>query len=374
MNAGRSHRILVVDDDEDSRKTLVRVLKHLGYETEEAADGIEALAKLVLDADLVLLDATMPNMDGFEVTREIRANPALRDLPVVMVTGLDSQDDRLRAVDVGVNDFLTKPFNLPELQLRIGWLLRMKDATDALKEQRAALEAAVERRTADLRRALEASVRAQRETYAAHVDTIRRLVLAAEYKDRDTAAHIERIGHYSGVLGKALGMSPSALQVLRHASEMHDVGKMGIPDSILLKPGPLNDAEWAVMRSHTTLGARILDGSPSELLKLGRLIALTHHERWDGSGYPAGLAGEKIPLEGRICAVADVFDALTNDRHYRDALTNLTVYGMMESEKERHFDPRVVQAFLDHRKEIEEAQEAWPSREPQGTLGPAGAG
>jgi putative two-component system response regulator len=353
---------LVVDDDQDARRALVRMLAALGHETEEASDGLECMAKLALEVDLIVLDATMPNMDGFQVTQRVRHDPAHKDLPIVMVTGLDSFEDRLRAVEAGVNDFLTKPFDFTELRLRVAWLLRMKEATDALQRQRADLERTVERRTEELRRALDESVRAQRDAYSAQLDTIRRLVLAAEYKDRDTAAHIERIGAFSAVIGRTLGMGPAQVEVIRYASQMHDVGKMGIPDAILLKPGPLTDAEWVIMKSHTTLGARILDGSPSELLTVGHAIALTHHERWDGSGYPVGIAGEDIPLEGRICAVADVFDALSTNRHYRDAVPLPTVYEMMDAGRGKHLDPRVLDAFFTVREEIEAIQRAWSDR------------
>ncbi len=349
----------MVDDQEESRRTAERVLRSFGHEVEVAGDGIEALAKLRLDIDLVLLDATMPNIDGFEVARRIREQPEYLHLPIIMVTGLDTKEDRLRAVEVGVNDFISKPFAIPELQLRSAWLLQLKEAHDAIGQHRAELEKTVEKRTADLRRALEEMAAAQRKTYEAHLDTIRRLVLAAEYKDRDTAAHIERIGRYSGLLARSLNLAPGHADVIRYASPMHDVGKIGIPDAILLKAGQLTKEEWGIMKQHTTIGARILHGSPSEVLQVGEVIALSHHERWDGTGYHQGLRGEDIPLEGRICAVADVFDALTSNRHYRDALSNNTAYEMMEAQRERHFDPQILDVFFEHRDEVEAIQQEY---------------
>lgn len=348
--------VLVADDQDDARRALTRGLKSLGYEVEVAADGIEALAKLPLDADLVLLDAEMPGLDGFEVARRIRADPEYLDLPIIMVTGLDSREDRLRAVEAGVNDFIAKPFDLTELRVRCTSLLRLKDATDALKRHQTALEQAVAKRTADLRIALGRMAEAQRSTQAAHLDTIRRLVIAAEFKDRDTAAHIERIGLYCELIAAALKLPPGEVEILRHASPMHDVGKIGIPDAVLLSPRKLKPAEWDIMKTHPAIGARILAGSPSPVIQAGERIARSHHERWDGSGYPDGRVGEDIPLEGRICAVADVFDALTNNRHYRDALPNATVWEMMHAERGRHFDPGVLDIFLNSREAVETIQ------------------
>jgi putative two-component system response regulator len=346
-------RVLVVDDQEDMRHMQVRVLKNLGYEVELARDGLEALAKLELDVDLVLLDAEMPGMDGFAVARRIRQDPRFTDLPIIMVTGLGGQEDRLRAVEAGVNDFISKPFEINELRLRSQSLLKLKEVGDALKRHRAELELTVEVRTAALRRALEETAAAQRRTQEAHLDTIRRLVIAAEYKDRDTAAHIERIGRFSEVVARALTLAPGQVEIIGHAAPMHDVGKIGIPDAILLKPGKLTRDEWAIMQRHTEMGARILHGSPSEVLQVGEEIALSHHEKWDGSGYPRGLSGDGIPLAGRICTVADVFDALTSDRRYRDALPNSAVYDMLQKLRGSHFDPPIVDAFLAHRDDIE---------------------
>jgi putative two-component system response regulator len=349
-------RFLVVDDDEGSRRGLTRVLRSLGYEVELARDGFEALAKLQLDIDLVVLDASMPGMDGFAVAQHIRQDSTHQDLPIIMVTGLNCREDRLRAVEVGVNDFVSKPFDVTELKLRSTWLLRMKQSTDALKHHRTELEANVVQRTAALRRSLENMASAERRTREAHLDTIHRLVLASEYKDHDTAKHIERIGRYSAFLAQKLNLAPGQVELIRHASPLHDVGKIGIPDAILLKPGKLTDGEWEVMKGHTAIGAQILKGAASEILRGGEMIALSHHERWDGTGYPSGLRGEDIPLEGRICAVADVFDALTTDRPYRDALPNETVYEMMQAESGKKFDPHLLGVFLAHRAEVERIQ------------------
>ncbi len=363
----RPGRVLVVDDERGIREMMRRTMTMLGHGVELAADGIEALAKLPLDIDLVMLDAEMPNMDGFEVARRIRKIPEYADLPIIMITGRNTKEDRVRAAEVGINDFVQKPFDTEELRLRSASLLKLKRATDELKSHGTELENLVRRRTMALREALDEGVAARRATHEAHLDTIKRLVRAAEYKDEDTGGHIERIGMFSEVLADGLGMGPRETEIIRHAAPMHDVGKIGIPDRVLLKRGPLDDDEWAVMRSHTVIGSEILRGSPSEILKTGAVIALSHHEKWNGTGYPLGLAGEAIPLEGRICAVADVFDALTSHRRYRPkgALPNEDVYEMMEADRGEYFDPEILDVFLARRREIERIQEAYrdePSR------------
>ncbi len=352
-------RLLVVDDSEPYRKAIVSALASFGHVVESAADGIEAVAKMRLGIDLILLDADMPGMDGFEVARAVRDDPDFSSTPIIMVTGLGDHEARLRALGVGVNDFVTKPFDLVELHLRTEAQLRLKASFDALRKERSELELAVERRVADLRSALEELGAAQRRTYRAHLDTVRILVQAAEYKDVDTAAHIERIGLYSDVVAHGLRLAPHEIELIREGSRMHDVGKIGVPDSILLKPGPLLPHERATIEEHPKIGASILQESDAEVLRMGRVIALNHHERWDGLGYPAGLAGTEIPLEARICAVVDFFDALTMDRCYRDALPNHEVYEMMDKERGRHFDPTVLDVFFKHRDEIERIQRSF---------------
>jgi cyclic di-GMP phosphodiesterase len=350
------HRILVADDDEMIRTLHAEFVRGFGYEVEVAADGIEAIAKIGLGVDLVLTDAHMPNMDGFEVARRIRENRSPDELPIVMVTSLEAREDRLRAYEAGINDFINKPVDHTELRLRLKWLLELKSAQDQLRRSKETLESTVELRTRELRHALEEVTRAQREVQAGHLDTIRRLTLAAEYKDHDTAGHIERIGRYSQIVGMAMHMQPGLVDLLLHAAPMHDVGKLGIPDSILLKPGPLDAEERAIMDTHTTIGAQILAGSTSPVIQLGERVALTHHEKWNGTGYPHGLAGDAIPLEARICTVVDFFDALTMDRPYRKAVPNDQVVEMILSETGTSFDPAIIEIFVEVRGEIEAIQ------------------
>ena len=351
-----ARRILVVDDVEQNLALLGGLVRSLGYEVETARDGLEALAKLALGVDLVLLDVMMPGLDGYEVARRVRADPRTADLPIILVTVLDSREDRVKAIQVGASDFIAKPVDKTELLVRISSQLRLKEAQDALKRSQAGLEEQVARRTEELRRTCEVAADANRRTYFAHVDTIRRMVLAAELKDPDTARHILRISRYSVVLAKALHMSPGETEVLAHAVTMHDVGKIGIPDAILFKRGALDAEEKKVMESHTLIGGRILADSPSALMQQGQVVALSHHERWDGTGYPRRLRGEQIPIAGRICAVVDVFDAMTTDRPYRSAFPPDEALETMRQGRGAHFDPRLLDLFMDRLDEVLEVR------------------
>lgn len=349
-------RVLVVDDDAEFRFLHSTLLETFGYRVSLASDGLEALALVDSSVDLIVLDADMPNMNGFEVARLVRGDPLVADIPIVMVTGLVGRDDRLRAFDLGINDFINKPVDPAELRLRARWLVSLKVAQDEIKAHGRKLEETVQIRTRELREALAEVQAARLKTHQAHMDTIHRLTLAGEYKDRDTADHVERIGRFSQVVARWMRLPETTVETIRHAAPMHDVGKLGIPDRILLKPGKLNEEEWAIMRSHTTFGAQILANSQSEVIQMGERIALRHHERWDGKGYPHGVAGQEIPLEARICTVVDVFDALTVDRPYRKAIPNDEVIGMMAEESGTHFDPDVFDVFVEAREEIEGVQ------------------
>jgi len=352
-------RILIVDDVEHNRELLESILASLGHEPETAEDGVEALAKLKLDIDLVLLDVQMPGMDGFEVARRIRQDPDVSDIPIIMVTALTSKEDHLRAVEAGANDYITKPIDKTEVRVRTASLLKMKDAQDAVKQYQAELEKKVAQRTADLRKALDGMVEAQRRTKEAHLDTIHRLAVAAELKDPTTADHIRRMSRYCGLLAKAINLAPGEVEFIIYASPMHDVGKIGTPDAILLKPAKLDDQERKVMKQHAILGGDMLSDSPSELLKAGGVIALSHHEKWDGSGYPQGLSGEGIPLSGRICAIADVFDALTSKRPYKKIISNEKSKEIMKEERGKHFAPELLDLFFDNFAEVISIQEKY---------------
>jgi putative two-component system response regulator len=352
--APSSHRILVADDEILNLRVLAGFLRDFGYEPVLVQSGAKVLETLDDSIDLVLLDVLMPGMDGFEVLRRIRINPSFKDLPVIMVTALSGREERLAAVEAGANDFIAKPIDKTELRVRMGSLLRVKQSQDELKRYQAKLEDMVDERTQALRLALENLQQMQRSIQSSQRETIFRLSAAAEHKDSNTASHIRRMSEYSALLAMKLGLPEYDVDVIRQASPMHDVGKMGIPDSILLKPGTLTAKEWEVMKGHCAIGRDILKDSDSELLQVAQVIAYSHHERFDGAGYPEGLTGQDIPLFGRICAVADVFDALTTPRPYKKAYSNKKALGIMREEQARgpHFDPKMFALFLDNLEEF----------------------
>lgn len=345
-------KILIVDDDEISRQSLRLFLEKIGYATEEAVNGFDALRKVHPGIDLVMMDAVMPGMDGFEATRCIRENQVTGDLPIIMVTSLNGQGNRLKAISNGVNSFLSKPYDYRELKIRTTSLLKMKAAQDENKYHRELLERKVAERSANLEQTLQELKIAQERTDNAYLETINRLCMAVEYKDRRTGQHIRRVGGYCELIATKVGLPGYEAEKIRLASAMHDIGKIGIPDHILLKPGKLDATEWKVMQMHTTIGAMILQGSDSELLRAGEIIAGSHHERWDGSGYPKQLAGEDIPLYGRICILADTFDALTTERPYKEAFSNRKAFRIMAEGRSTLFDPRLYDLFIESKAEI----------------------
>jgi putative two-component system response regulator len=342
----KKSRVLIVDDELINRKVLEGLLKAQGLDYVSADSGPAALKLLEPGVDLVLLDIMMPGMDGFTVAKAIREMPLYADLPIVMVTALSAKEDRLRAVESGANDFVAKPIDATELGVRMASLLRMKHYHDEVKDYQQHLEQMVAQKTGALRAALADLENARKATVRAHMETIHKLSAAAEYKDEDTASHIMRMSRYCAVIAHRAGLPPADVDMILSSSPMHDIGKMGVPDAILLKPGRLTEEEWMIMRRHTVIGANILRGGSSKYLECGAEIALSHHEKWDGSGYPRQLAGEDIPLFGRICALADVFDALTTKRPYKEAFSNERALAIMAEGRASHFDPRLYDVFL----------------------------
>lgn len=283
--------------------------------------------------DLVLLDLHMPRMNGFQLMEALQALiPEGEYVPFVVLTGDRDPEVRTRALSSGAKDFLAKPYEYNEVLLRIRNLLETRMLYQRLQEHNNLLEEKVRERTKDLEGTRE--------------QVLRRLALAAEYRDDVTGRHAERVGVLSALLAQRLGVSQEVVKLIRFAAPLHDVGKIGIPDAILMKAGPLSKDEFEVMKSHTHIGARILAGGRFPLLELAREIALTHHERWDGKGY-TGMAGERIPVVGRIVAVVDVFDSLTHERPYKPACDLEEAMGIIEGGRGSHFDPRVVDAFVE---------------------------
>lgn len=333
-------KILIVDDEPQNILLLRYMLDQVGHSVKAANSGKEALAFLDGSFDLVLSDIMMPEMDGYSLVQAIRQNPDLHDIPIIMVTSLSARIHRLKAVEAGANDFITKPIDRLELLVRTNSLLRQKAQLDQIKEFQTELQGMVDARTEQLHQAL-------RNLDKAHIETIQHLSAAAEYRDEDTAGHIKRISAFSALIAHRMGLVKEEVDLIRVSSPMHDVGKIGIPDAILLKPGKLEPDEWEIMKMHTDIGGNILCAGTSEYLNMGAIIALSHHEKWDGSGYPAGISGEDIPLPGRICAVADVFDALTSKRPYKEAFPVPKALTTMREGRGKHFDPRVLDVFLE---------------------------
>lgn len=307
--------ILVVDDEPSNIVILKDILQAAGYHVLVARDGPTAL-RIATDKhpNLILLDIMMPGMDGYTVCQKLKADPKLTIIPVLFVTALSTIEDEQHGFEVGAVDYITKPISAPIMLARVKTHLSL--------------------------------VRVE-ELETTRFLIIQRLGRAAEYKDNETGLHVIRMSHYSRLLGLAFGFTELESELLLHAAPMHDVGKIGIPDNIILKPGKLDAQEWDVMRKHPGIGAEIIGKHDSNLLELARIIALTHHEKWNGSGYPRGLQGAEIPLAGRIVAIADVFDALTTKRPYKEAWPIEKATDLIRKESGIHFDPHLAQLFLD---------------------------
>ena len=343
---GKKTIILIVDDEDRNRRLMEALLLPMGYEVLQAVNGKDAIEKAKeMSPDVILMDVMMPVMDGFEAVKVLKQDEETQIIPVVMVTALREVNDRIRAMEAGADDFLSKPVDKTELRTRVQTLVKVKAYNDHLRNYQKQLEAEVALKTIKLQQTLDA-------LHIASLDSIHRLSRAAEYKDEDTGAHIERMSRYSEVVARKMGLDGKTIERILYAAPMHDVGKIGIPDKILLKPGKLDTDEWEIMKQHTTIGARILGGSLTGFIKLAEVIALTHHERWDGSGYPRGLKGTQIPLVGRITAIADVFDALTTRRPYKEPFSVEKSFAIIQESKGNHFDPDVVNAFFAVQDEI----------------------
>ena len=340
-------KILVVDDEDMDRRLMEVMLIPLGYDVILARNGEEALEKAwETSPDVILLDIMMPRMDGFEVTKRLKDDEKTKIIPIVMVTALGGVEDRVKALEVGADDFLRKPVERIELRARVQSLLKVKAYHDHMRNYQKELEAEVARRTEQLWEAFE-------KIKAASLETIHRLSQAAEYRDEDTFAHIQRMSHYAAAVARKMGLDDRSVETILYAAPMHDVGKIGIPDHILLKPTKPDPDEWEIMKQHTIIGARILEGSDAGFIKLAEVIALTHHEKWDGGGYPRGLKGKNIPLGGRITAIADVFDALTSKRpHRKEPFSVEESFAIIKEERGNHFDPEVVDGFFAAKDEI----------------------
>lgn len=327
--------LLLVDDEPTNLQLLRRTLGEQ-YRLLFAKNGQEALRLAGNETpDLILLDIMMPKMGGYQVCEALKADPVTRLIPVIFVTALSEAADEEHGFKLGAVDYITKPFNIAIVRARVATHLSLVEAQEV------------------------------RET---RLRIIECLGAAGEYRDTETGAHVIRMSHYSQRIAQAVGYSDRDADRLLHAAPMHDVGKIGIPDAVLLKPGKLDAEEWTVMRSHTVIGAKIIGNHASRLLQLAATLALRHHEKWDGSGYPDGLSGTDIPHEARIIAIADVFDALTSVRPYKKAWPVNDALALIRRERGQHFQPELVDAFFDCLSDILELRERWPDEainEPQ---------
>jgi putative two-component system response regulator len=332
--------ILIVDDQPQNIELLEAHLLPQGYGIVTASGGEEALDKLIeFEIDLVLLDVMMPGLNGFDVTKLIRQDARFRLLPIILITALWETEDRVKGIEAGCDDFITKPLDKMELLARVRSLLKVKAYNDLAKNFRNELESEVSIITEDLRISI-------KKIKSDSLETIHRLAMVSDYKDRGDSAHINRMSLYSAVIARKMGLKEETIETLLYAACMHDLGKVAMPDNILQKPSKLNPEEWEIMKQHTVIGAKILKGSNSEYINMGEVIAMHHHEKWDGSGYPHGLKGIEIPIICRITALADVFDVLTSKRPYKEAFTTNKALSIIKEGRGSHFDPEVVDSFF----------------------------
>ena len=328
--------ILIVDDEERNRRLLCKWLEQDGYECCSASSGPTALTLVsAVSPDVILLDLMMPEMDGFQVASILKSNDATANIPIIMVTALDDKNSLIRGLSCGAEEYLTKPVDSNELQVRVRNMLRLKKLSDTLQNQNEILEEKIQSHAKSLKQSF--------------LETIQILGRVADYRDNDTGSQVRRISYYTYVLCKEMNQDDEFCKTIFYASTLHDLGKIGIPDNILFKAGPLDDMEWDVMRKHPAIGKHILSGSQSPFLRMAREIAECHRERWDGSGYPKGLKADDIPLPARIMSICDVYDTLRSKRPYKKALNHQTSMDIIlkgdEKTSPEHFDPMVRTAF-----------------------------
>ena len=336
-DAGKS-TLLVVDDSPENIDVLRGILAD-EFIVKVATSGKLALKIVATQSpDLILLDVMMPEMDGYEVCRQLKENEATRHIPIIFVTARDDMEDEAHGFELGAADYITKPVSPAIVRARVRSHL-------ALADQRQYLESLVEERT----RELESSNQKLEQNY---LTMIRQLGRAADYRDNETGLHVVRVGNYSKLLGLASGFLESRAELLMYASMMHDIGKIGIPDHILLKPAKLTNEEFEIIKGHAEIGAKIIGDHDAEVMRMAREVSLSHHEKWNGKGYPNGLSGSDIPLVGRIVAIADVFDALTCVRPYKTAWPVEKALELIANEAGQHFDPDLVKLFLAQEAEV----------------------
>ncbi len=351
---GNSVKIVIVDDQTSARTMLRHILEDISPELEvfDFGDSEEALRWSENNRpDLLLLDYRMPVIDGLEFARRFRRSLSNRDVPIVLVTVVGDEPIRQAALDAGVIDFLVKPVRPRELRARCRNLLQLRQQSESIKQRALSLEQRL--------------LSSMHEVEERERETLSRLARAIEYRDIGTSAYLERMAHIAGLIAEGLGMSEEEVRLIELAAPLHDIGKIAIPDEVLLKPGPLDEQQLGIMRRHPQIGHELLSGSQNRFIQVGALIALRHHERFDGSGYPDGLSGQQIPVEARIVAVADVFDALISPRPYKAPWSFDNALDFLQEQSGKLFDPQCVQALVNNRSRLEDICERYSTSSPR---------
>ena len=370
-------RIYIADDEAPNLMLVERTLASLRFQTRSFSNGAELIAAIEEEGapDLVITDVRMPVMNGFEVCQKIKQNPKTQHIPIVLVTGLNEMKDKVRGLEEGADDFLQKPFHPVELRARVLSLLRLKRMHDMLEDENARLEEQVRLRTLQLQEANERLQLRLNEIHVAHeqleemkvnlesvnMGLVTALEKANELNDTDTGNHIRRVCAYSEVLARGYGLPEDFCSRIRLYASLHDVGKVGIADSVLKKPGKFTPEEFEEMKRHTVLGYDLLKAAKADEIACN--VALCHHEKYDGSGYPNGLEGEAIPIEARVVALADVWDALTNRRCYKDAFPETRAMEIIKRDSGSHFDPQLVNCLFNSLDEFRDIRATYPDSE-----------
>lgn len=338
--------VLLCDDELMNRKVASKILEKEGFSVIEAINGREALEILnTATIDLILMDLMMPIMDGYEATKIIKEDDELSTIPLIIISALSDKEAITKGLELGADEYLTKPFDIVEFRLRIKNAIKIGIYQNMLKDHKVLLEFQVKEKTKELQNALD-------EVQKSEKDIISILSKTAEYRDNETSVHTVRVGEMAALMAEKFGWNEEEVELIRLAAPMHDIGKVGIEDRVLLKPGKLDDDEFTIMKTHSAIGHSILSQKETPLLKLAAEIAHSHHEKYNGQGYPKGLSGDEIPLSGAIVAVVDVFDALLSERPYKKAFTLEKALEIINNDSGTHFHPKVVSLFMDNIDEV----------------------